>query len=235
MSFVSGVIQLPYHGLLTDLDNTLYDFAAAQEYGCRAAVRSAGVGSYEELMTALLFSVHGVESHTAVWDYLMTKGISDDMVLSHACREYEEAKIRSIVPYPGVIEGIKQIHSAGIKICAISNAQSDHARSRLLRMDIDNFIHVLVTPDTCGYRKPDPGIFLKGADEIGISHTKICVLGDNLLNDIAPAQALGMYTVHARYGDRLPPEFAGDTIPDAVIDSFYGILRILKIDNSSGP
>jgi len=38
-----------------------------------------------------------------------------------------------------------------------------------------------------------------------------------------------MYAVYARYGDRLPPEFAGDAIPNAVIDSFSEIIEILGL------
>lgn len=72
-------------------------------------------------------------------------------------------------------------------------------------------------------------MFRHAADEIGVPVFQICVVGDNLVNDITPAQSLGMFTVHARYGDRLPPEFAGDAIPDVVLDCFSGLIRILGI------
>lgn len=225
---MSGTIQSAFRALLTDLDNTLYDFAVAQEYGCRAAVKNAGVGDYKDLMDALLFSLHGVESHEAIAEYFQKVGIADDRVILSAFREYEESKVSSVIPYSGVIETLEKIHQKGIMICAISNALSKNATIRLERMGITSFIDLLVTPDTCGHRKPDPGMYQYCAEKLGLSYNEICVVGDNIPNDIAPAKGLGMFTVHATYGDRLPKEFAGETIPDMVIMNFSEILDIIK-------
>jgi FMN phosphatase YigB (HAD superfamily) len=218
-----------FRGLLTDLDNTLYDFAAAQESGCRAAIRVTGAGECHDLMSSLLFSVHGAESHEAISEYLGGIGITDTETLQKAWKAYDETKLASIVPYQGVAGGLVQIRDAGIRICAISNACSCHARARLEKLGLSDIVDHLITPDICGYRKPEPGIFISGMETIGMPVSVLCILGDNLFNDIAPAKALGIFGIHARYGDRLPPEFAGDTRPDAIIDSFDEILSILGI------
>jgi putative hydrolase of the HAD superfamily len=212
-----------------DLDNTLYDFSTVQEAACRAVIRVIGAGDYKSLIRAFLFSTHGVESQEAIREYLYEVGIFDEAVFTIVCNEYAQKKAEILVPFPGVIESINRIHKSGIKIGAITNASSHHARNRITQLGLQALIPVLVSPDVCGLRKPDPTMFQKAADEMDLSVSSICMVGDNLVNDIAPAQIIGMYTVYARYGDRLPAEYAGDAIPDAIIDSFPGILDILGL------
>lgn len=219
-----------FYGLLTDLDNTLYDFAAAQEAACRAAIRVAGTGDCEGLIRAFLFSPHGVTSPAPIRVYLQELGIDDDDHIARACNEYEAVKKNAIIPFPGVVETLRIIHASGIRIGAVTNASSCHARDRLARIGVTNLFSSLVSPDITGLKKPDPAMFRHAAEEIGVPTLQICVVGDNLVNDITPAQSLGMFTVHARYGDRLPPEFAGDAIPDAVLDCFSGLIRILGLE-----
>ncbi|PKL58662.1 MAG: hypothetical protein CVV33_10500 [Methanomicrobiales archaeon HGW-Methanomicrobiales-4] len=221
--------NLNYYGLITDLDNTLYDFSAVQEASCRAVIRVIGTGDYQSLIRAFLFSSHGFESHNAIKEYLYEIGISDDSTFISACREYEKTKMDSLVPFPGVVESIIRIYNAGIKIGAVTNASSDRARERLIQIGLQAYVPIVASPDLSGLKKPNPVMYQKAADEMGLSASSICVIGDNLMNDIAPAQTLGMFAVYARYGDRLPAEFAGNAVPDAILDTFPGILDILGL------
>ena len=223
-----------FSGLLTDLDNTLYDFAAAQEYACQAVIRVAGTGDYQDLIRAFLFSPHGIESHLPIRTYLQDLGISDETVIRNACSEFETVKKTAIIPFPGVVETLRIIHAAGIRIGAVTNASSAHAGERLVRIGVRDLFVSLVSPDSSGLKKPDPAMYQRAADELGVPVSRICVIGDNRVNDIAPALILGMYTVHARYGDRLPPEFAGDAVPDAVVDTFTGLIPILGLHHQDG-
>jgi HAD superfamily hydrolase (TIGR01662 family) len=219
-----------FSGLLTDLDNTLYDFAAAQEAACEAVIRIAGTGDCQGLIQAFLFSPHGVTSPAPIRSYLQGLGISDEDHIIRACVEYETVKKNAIIPFPGVVETIRLIHDSGIRIGAVTNASFRHASERLDRIGLSELFSSLVCPDISGLKKPDPAAFQWAAEEIGIPAEQICVIGDNLVNDIAPAQALGMFTVHARYGDRLPPEFSGGVIPDTALDSFSGLIQVLGLD-----
>jgi putative hydrolase of the HAD superfamily len=218
-----------FSGFLTDLDNTLYDFSYAMEEGCKAVIRECGTGDYQELIRAFLFSSHGVESHQVIVDYLRNQNLTDHSLIDLSCQVFEKTKKKSIVPYPGVVESISRIHHAGIMIGGVTNALLVHARDRIDFIGLREYFDVLITPDMVGIRKPNPQIYLFAADTIRFPCSKICVLGDNLVNDIGPAQTLGMYGVHARYGNRLPPEFSDGIIPDKVIDSFPEIESILGI------
>lgn len=221
-----------FSGLLTDLDNTLYDFAAAQEAACLAAVRIAGAGDCEGLIRAFLFSPQGVANTDPIRIYLMQQGVCDDSRIAAACMAYEAAKKEAIIPFPGVPETLRKIHACGITIGAVTNAHYNQARERLELIGVSDLFTSLVCPDVSGCKKPDPVIYIRAAEEIGVAASRICVIGDNLVNDIGPARSLGMFTVHAKYGDRLGPEFSGGIVPDQVLYSFSGLVEVLGIDLS---
>ncbi|HWQ66227.1 MAG TPA: HAD family hydrolase [Methanospirillum sp.] len=224
---ISDIRGLRFHGLLTDLDNTLYDFAAAMETACSAVIRCIGTGRPGDLIRTFLFSPHGVESHLAIRDYLIELNLMDDDLYGHACTIFDDAKKKAVVPYPGVLESLRFISEAGIRIGAVTNASSLHAHHRMDLIGVLDLISVLISPDSSGVRKPDPAMYILGAEQLSLLPVDICVIGDNLTNDIAPAQKIGMFAVYARYGDRMPPEFAGDAIPDGVVNSFSDLIPLL--------
>lgn len=219
--------NIRFRGILVDLDNTLYDFVAAKEEACRRVVDEVGVGDTAGLLQAFLFSPYGVESPLALITWLKEKMISDETVINRVVSLYSATKISAVKPYPGVYETLLRIRRAGIKIGAVTNASKDHATERLLHIQVSTFMDCLVTPDTTGLKKPNPGMFLHAAALLDIQPHQICVVGDNLVNDIRPAQQAGMVTVHAEYGNRLSPEYSKGIIPDFSITSFGDILPIL--------
>lgn len=218
-----------YTVLLTDLDNTLYDFVYAMEQACQAVITMTGAGDSDDLINACIFSPHGVENPQTIRDFLHAHEISDELLIASVCEEFERVKNVNIIPFPGVVKYMNLIHAAGIKIGAVTNASSGYALQRLDLIGISTIIDLVISPDTTGRKKPDPEIFRITAEKIKAQPNQICVLGDNLINDIAPAQQAGMYGVHARYGDRLPVEYTRDIKPDAIIDSFDQIITVLGL------
>lgn len=216
-------------GILVDLDNTLYDFGYAKEKACREVVQAIGVGTEDELVRFFLFSPYGVESPKAIQSFLSEYGITDPDTFMHAVKVYTSAKINAIKAYPGVPETLLKIHMAGLKIGAVTNASQEHATERLVHIQANDFFDCLVTPDNAGMKKPDPAMFLHAASLLKIQPHQICAVGDNLVNDIRPAKEAGMCTIHAEYGNRLPPEYSEGIVPDFSISSFPGILQILGL------
>ena len=216
-------------GVLLDLDNTLYDFASAKEKACTEVTRFIGEGDPDDLISAFLFSPHGVENPVVIHLWLRDKGITDETVISGAIEIYLETKASAIIAYPGVIETLRKIHSSGLKIGAVTNASYEHANNRLVHIGIQNFMSCLVTPDTSGLKKPDPEMFIYSAEHLKVQPHQVCAVGDNLINDIRPAKQAGMCTVHAAYGNRLPPEYSEGIVADFTIQSFPELLPVLGI------
>ena len=215
--------------ILLDLDNTLYDFVLAKEKACKRIIEEIGTGDPDELMKAFMFSPLGPENPLVIRSFLAKKNITEESDVLHAINVYNEAKISAIVPYPGVYETIKKIRNSGMKIGAITNASTEHATGRLIRIQVINLLDCLVTPDNSGYKKPDSSMFIHTALLLQVEPHQILVIGDNLVNDIRPAQQAGMCTIHAEYGNRLPSEYSEGIIPDFSVTSFPEILQIIGI------
>lgn len=224
----TGRMKLRFSVLMTDLDNTLYDFHYAMVQACQAVVNSSGCGDRDELLTSFLFSPHGVESIRVIIEYLTGKGLQDSAIWM-ACDEFEAVKKASIMLYPKVLESIIVMHQSGIRIGAVTNASSVHALERIVHVRLNEYIDFMITPDLVGVKKPDIRFYQRAIDACGYPPFDICMVGDNLVNDIRPAQKLGIYGVHARYGDRLPLEFAENIHADAEIHSFCDILQIMGL------
>ena len=56
-------------------------------------------------------------------------------------------------------------------------------------------INYLSTSETVGYRKPHPKIFEDMIDQLDVKAEEIMYVGDDALNDVAPARAMGMVSV----------------------------------------
>jgi len=216
-------------GVLVDLDNTLYDFGYAKEEACKKVVEAIGVGTADDLVRAFLFSPFGVESPKAIQSFLSERGITDTQTFMKVVQVYTQAKIHAISAYPGVYETLLKIHSSGMKIGAITNAFAEHANERLIHIQVADFVNCLVTPDNSGFKKPNPEMFLHAAALLKIQPHQLCVIGDNLVNDIRPAKQAGMCTIHASYGNRLPHEYSEGIVADFSISAFSDILPILGI------
>lgn len=218
-----------FRAILVDLDNTLYDFGAAKEAACQKVIYMLGKGNPDDLIRAFLFSPYGVESPEAIQSYLTELGIFEPELFKKAVKTYTQAKIESVKAYPGVYETLLLLHSKGLKVGAVTNASSEHAKERLAHIEVAELLDCLVTPDNSGYKKPDPAMFLHAASLLRIQPHQICAVGDNLVNDIRPAKEVGMCTIHAEYGNRLPPEYSEGIVADFSISSFSDILSILGL------
>ncbi len=210
-----------------DLDNTLYDFASAQEAGCQAAAAYLNRDDLHEMISDLFFAAHGPEERASFTEVLGRHGIDDEEVIDAVFSVYEEIKHRSLIPYPGVIESLALISRAGIPVIAVTNASYRRAIERVSCIGAGDLLASLITPDRCGYAKPDPAIFRHAARALSLPPGDVCMIGDNLINDIEPARKTGIFAIHARYGDRIPSEYTSGITADVTIQTFSSVIPII--------
>ena len=65
----------------------------------------------------------------------------------------------------------------------------------LREFGLDGVFEAVVESALVGVRKPDPRIFLLGAEALGLPSSKVTVVGDSLDKDIIPAKLAGCRTV----------------------------------------
>jgi putative hydrolase of the HAD superfamily len=193
--------------VIFDIDNTLYDFIHAKIAACRGVVETIGAGDEMELFRYFYNGVHGFEHHDNIRDFLHDRNIRDDLLFGEACRVYEEVKIASIEPYPGVVETLSLLAGAGIRMGVVTDAESRQARARLSKAGVLKHFECVITPDVSGERKPHPRSFEMALEQLRATAPETWLVGDSLRREIEPGNLLGMTTVHAKYGDWINTPF----------------------------
>ena len=90
---------------------------------------------------------------------------------------------------------------------------------------IQPFFGVIVDSVQAGLTKPDPRIFLRALDELGVAPVDATFVGDSAARDMAGARALGMRHIWL-IGDPAPPD--GPCCPgDAMIHSLEDVEELL--------
>ena len=101
-------------------------------------------------------------------------------------------------PYPRIGEALAQLASR-YHLGVIAN-QAHGTRDRLERHDLWQHFRVIASSAEAGVSKPDPKIFELALREANIEPWRAAMVGDRLDNDVAPANRLGMLSVHVRQG-----------------------------------
>ncbi|GLY26209.1 HAD family phosphatase [Micromonospora sp. NBRC 101691] len=113
---------------------------------------------------------------------------------------------------------VADLRAAGVRVALVSNAWgSDYPLGRL-RQCIDEFVF----SNQIGLRKPEPGIYLHAARQIGVEPAD-CLFVDDRLRNVRGAEAVGMTGLH--YVDpeqgraRIRDMFCGGSLTGATGDS----------------
>jgi FMN phosphatase YigB (HAD superfamily) len=147
---------------------------------------------------------------------------------------------------PGMVEVVLRLADR-FAIGVIAN-QLKEVSDALDQVGLGAYIRVRAISEAVGIRKPDPKLYLWALDRAGCAANEAVMIGDRADNDIAPARAVGMWTILCRIPheskayrprgeyetlyfesqgresiSRIPPAGPEET-PDAVADSVEGLM-----------
>jgi putative hydrolase of the HAD superfamily len=100
----------------------------------------------------------------------------------------------------------------------VTNGHRTQVHKKLQALGLAHHFQVVVTPDDCGAKKPDPRIFLYALEHLGVAPQHAMMVGDNPVSDIAPAAALGMHVFHINHN--VHGQSIADCIRHAVADRY---------------
>ena len=114
------------------------------------------------------------------------------------------------------VELLKELKAKGIKIGLISNCYSDEAQAIRDSVLFPYFDCAMLSYEQ-GITKPDPEIFKRAMDALGVSADECLYVGDGGSKELFAARDVGMKAVQARYFAELAYE---PHIPCAELDGF---------------
>ena len=102
------------------------------------------------------------------------------------------------VPRPRMLEAIRRLRAAGLRVAALTNnwvAETPGATaSETMKARLTAHFDVFVESAVVGLRKPDPRIYALVCDKLGLAPARVAFL-DDIGRNLKPARELGMATI----------------------------------------
>jgi phosphoglycolate phosphatase len=127
--------------------------------------------------------------------------------------------------FAGVVEGLRALKAAGLRLACLTNKPNAFARPLLTLKGLDGFFDHAFGGDAFARKKPDPLPLLQTCKALASAPARTLMVGDSS-NDAAAARAAGCPVVLVSYGYNHgePVASAG---ADAVVDSLVEVARLL--------
>jgi phosphoglycolate phosphatase len=129
-------------------------------------------------------------------------------------------------PFPGVVEGLKQLQSLGFELACITNKAEAFTLPLLKNLDLAKYFKLVLSGDSLPKQKPDPLPLLHACRHFGITPDHGVLVGDSA-NDVQAARAAGMPVICVPYGYNHGHDIR-ESHPDQVVESLAELPQYLR-------
>lgn len=198
-------MSVRYPWLLFDLDDTLFDFRAAEAHALEEALGDAGVACDPDWLP--VYREVNAEAWRALEEGRTTplrlrvqrfETLFDRLALHLDPVAFSARYLRSLSTQVQLVKGAREMLDAVLpdrRLAIITNGLSEVQRPRLATSVIAGRIGVVVISEEVGVAKPDPAIFdIALARMGGPDRRDVLMIGDSLTSDIAGGVAAGLDT-----------------------------------------
>lgn len=212
-----------YQYLLFDLDNTLFDFNAAEAQALEKVCGKYGICHSEELLSFY----HRVND--ALWKSLERGEITQrelqpkrfEEVCRHVGKEgvcyeqmnddYRDFLSQCSVMIPGALSVCRHL-SKSHTICLVTNGVSRTQRGRLKGAPLMEYVSDVFISEEIGYHKPQKEFFDYVLSKIGAEREDALVIGDSVTSDILGGKNAGIAAClydprHKGYPEAIKPDY----------------------------
>ena len=152
--------------------------------------------------------------------------------ISAAVMAYHAQKIKHIKLYDDVISCLENLKENSIKTAIITDGIPIKQYEKILRLDIDELIDLVVISDEIGIRKPNPRLFSYCLNKFNVKGHETIYVGDNIYKDIIPAKLNDIHSVYIHRGGKYDTNITGEQIPKEYkpdyeiykLDELFGII-----------
>ena len=215
-----------FEAAIVDLDGTMVDTVGDFEVALRLALADLG---WPPVGRDFIARTVGKGS-----EHLLTRTLAE---VGAPAALYEPAWVRYQHHYlaingqhsrvfDGVVEGLRALRAAGLKLACLTNKPTAFARPLLALKGLDGFFEQAFGGDAFARKKPDPLPLLQTCKALGSEPGRTLMVGDSS-NDAAAARAAGCPVVLVSYGYNHgePVAAAG---ADEVIDRLDQLALLLR-------
>ncbi|WP_328396815.1 HAD family hydrolase [Nocardia sp. NBC_00416] len=177
-------------GVLWDMDGTLLDSEKLWDIGVRELARELGREMTQEIRHALI----GASGADALRIMFTELGVDPDPDAVAEAGRFLDRRVTELmtgpIPWrPGAQEALDAVRAAGLPCALVTNTKRSLTELALETLGRDRF-DVSVCGDEVPHGKPDPAVYLRAADLLGLN-PRDCVAVEDSVAGVAAAAAAG--------------------------------------------
>jgi len=204
--------------VLWDLDGTLVDSEEYHWRSWRDAMREEGVElTYDQFLKSF-----GQRNDRILGAWL---GDGVDPRRVQRIGDAKEAEYRrlaethGLTPLPGAREWLASLQSTGWKQAIASSAPRLNVETMLRVLRLEGFVDAIVAAEDVTAGKPDPQVFLKAAEKLGVPPLR-CVVVEDAAAGVEAAKRAGMHSIGVNARTRLDADVNVSSLVDLPADAF---------------
>lgn len=177
-------------GVLWDMDGTLLDSEKLWDIGVRELARELGREMTQEIRHALI----GASGANALRIMFTELGLPPEPEAVTAAGHFLEQRVTELmtgpIPWrPGAVEALEMVRAAGLPTALVTNTKRSLTELALETLGRERF-DVSVCGDEVPHGKPDPAVYLRAAQLLGLEPGE-CVAVEDSATGVAAATAAG--------------------------------------------
>jgi len=233
----------PLDALFFDIDDTLFSTSVFADKARRAAIdamisaglrttRAECVRELDEVLAEFSSNYGGHFDkviHRLPND--ASQGLNPAILVAAGVVAYHETKWKELKVYDDAYEVLQWLSGTDIVRGIISLGWTVKQAEKIIRLQIYEFLtpSAIYFTDQIGINKPNPKLYQRVLEDLGLQADRVMYVGDNPRNDIDPCNDIGMITVRNRRSGRYA-KAEGRTSADYEIRDFYELRKILETD-----
>jgi beta-phosphoglucomutase len=210
-------------GVLWDLDGTLVDSAEFHWRSWRETMAAEGLEiTYEQFLDSF-----GQKNDRVLALWLGSDASADRIRRIGEAKEagYRRlAEAHGLTPLPGAADWIRRLHSRGWKQAIASSAPRENVAVMLRALRLDRDFDAVVSAEDVTAGKPDPQVFLRAAEKLGL-HPWRCVVVEDAAVGVEAARRAGIKCIAVSRGAALEADTAVESLNDLPEDAFDRLLE----------
>jgi putative hydrolase of the HAD superfamily len=153
--------------------------------------------------------------------------------IAAAVMAYHAQKINYIKLYDDVCATLQKLREISIKTAIITDGLPVKQYEKILRLELDDLIDLVVITDEIGIRKPNPQLFSYFLEKFKVKGYETIYIGDNVIKDIIPAKLNYIHSVYIHRGgkydiQKIDENAPVDFKPDYEISNLSEIFPIIE-------
>lgn len=138
-----------------------------------------------------------LDSRGYVWKDKVYRQLVEEFGFTKITREelledYIKEFKNSCVPFNNLIQMLEEVKKSKILIGMITNGYGQFQMDNIKALGIESFFQTIIISEWEDIKKPDPQIFLRAAESLGVLPSECVFIGDHPKNDVQGARNVGM-------------------------------------------